>query len=109
MGLRHGLAVALGLRIENYIGFRCSRMSQTEFELINRELDYIGLQNQTRLPDFDSLAPLLMTDKKNQGDKIGVTLVNPGTLTPTSMIDPRVFFSLSELKELYNKFKEIME
>jgi 3-dehydroquinate synthase len=104
--LRHGLSVALGIRCENVVAERRGLMSRSTREACDAELSALQFTLPPRLPRFERLLPYVEQDKKNVGSAVGICLTNGLKQHRFCNRDPRVWVTLSDLRDAYSCFCE---
>lgn len=103
-GLRHGLAVALGMRIENLVAEEIGLMSGDTRKRMDADLDHLGFVIPHRLPSFQNLLVYLLQDKKNLDGKIRLALIDGVNDLPMTASDPTRVIEAASLKESYERF-----
>jgi 3-dehydroquinate synthase len=104
MPIRHGIAVALGIRCENYIAEIIGRMSTDVRKAIDIELNGLGFDIPKEMPKFSSLAPFILQDKKNESGEIKLVLIDGVHEIKISNHDPRITVALDEIEKSYKEF-----
>ena len=101
-GMRHGIAVALGIRIANIVSNCRGIMLDGDRLAIESDLTKLGFSVPSKLPSFDDIFPFLLHDKKNIDESINMCLINGKDELPMEPTDFRAHISTSELKNAYN-------
>lgn len=100
---RHGIAVSIGMRIENLIATRLGIMREAERERMNSELDMLEFPSLTRLPKFSRILPFLLQDKKNVLGKVNMSLIEGGKCLQIKAKNICTPVELDIIEECYNK------
>jgi 3-dehydroquinate synthase len=100
--MRHGIAVALGIRCANAVAEHIGIMTSDKRIEADEELDKLGFQRPRSMPPFSSLKPFLLQDKKNIRGDVMMCLPNGKSEWPIEPSDPRKKVSWAELENSYN-------
>ncbi|MDX1939857.1 MAG: 3-dehydroquinate synthase [Saprospiraceae bacterium] len=75
--LLHGEAIAIGMICESYLSYKLQGLPQQDLEEISAFILKIFGHHSLQEADFQRLVQLMQNDKKNEGDQINFTLINP--------------------------------
>lgn len=103
--LPHGIAVSIGLRMENCVASVLGIMGDNELDKADQELDSLGLP-WVEVPEFEVMLNLMLQDKKAQKGQVNLCLVDGLTEVSLEPKDPRVPVQVADLKRGYTKFLE---
>lgn len=101
---RHGIAVSIGMRIENIIATKLGIMSEQKKDGINSELSSLKFPLPTKLPEFSEILPFLLQDKKNVLGKVNMSLIEGDkclNIQPQNVCTP---VEIDIIKESYSEF-----
>jgi len=101
--LPHGIAVSIGMRIENCVASILGIMGEKELDKADEELDSLGLP-WGDAPDFRELLGYMLQDKKTRDGQVNLCVVDGLTELEFKSIDPRVPVEVDVLEEGYKKF-----
>lgn len=88
--LPHGIAVAIGIRIENEIAHEIGIMSLESLLRINSELDELGFKTPKTLPDAEEIVKLMYQDKKSENNTINIVCIDGTSELKLDGKDPRI-------------------
>jgi len=103
--LPHGLAVSIGMRIENCVASALGIMDAVQLDKADRELDTLGFP-WVEIPDFEAMSEMMSQDKKAQDGKVHLCLVDGLTEVPLESKDPRIPVEVEDLRSGYAMFLE---
>lgn len=104
MPIRHGIAVALGIRCENYLAEKIGIMDKAIRKQIDAEIDRLGFELPTEMPRFENLISYILQDKKNVSGEIKLVLINGVDEMQISEHDPRITVALNTIENAYTEF-----
>jgi 3-dehydroquinate synthase len=102
--MRHGIAVAYGIMIENIVAERLSIMSRTNKQRVYAELRQLGFSDHKCFPPFDSLLPFILQDKKNISGSVLLSLSSGAGDLRMENRNPCVGADIALLRASYEAF-----
>jgi len=105
-GIAHGLAVAVGFRLENFAAVKKGIMTHHTAEIMESELDALGFEHRIKLPSWDELLKYLVQDKKNVVGELSMSLLNGEVAVPFKKFDPLTRVTIQEAKWAYDQYKK---
>lgn len=102
--LPHGIAVSIGMRIENYIALTLGIMTYEEFRKAENELNSLGFTKDIEFPEFEFLLDYMIQDKKAETGEINLCFIDGKNEYSFKPVDPRVSVNIISLKKGYKKY-----
>jgi 3-dehydroquinate synthase len=105
--LPHGIAVSIGIRLENLVALELGLMKEAVMLEIERDLDSFDFPRPTTLPPFDDIITLMLQDKKTKDDIIQMCIIDGVNELLFEPKDPRIKVDISTLKIAYEHYLQV--
>jgi 3-dehydroquinate synthase len=97
----HGIAVAYGMHIENFVAVEAGIMRPEEQASIATQLRLLGFCFDNKLPTFAQILPFMQQDKKNRDGKLTFCLPDGRNSWPIKSFDPRTTLDTAIVERAY--------